>query len=91
MKTKEELKAAEVRFGFSKNFMIQTYCGLAAPFYGFVAVSFSPPESYCTNFVVNFFLSISHTRIRTPRPQTLARTSISFSRNDYFKKSNVIN
>ena len=91
MKTKEELKAAEVRFGFSKNFMIQTYCGLAAPFYGFVAVSFSPPESYCTNFVVNFFLSISHTRIRTPRPQTLERTSISFSRNDYFKKSNVIN
>ena len=40
MKTKEELKAAEVRFGFSQNFMIQTSCGLAAPFYGFVAVSF---------------------------------------------------
>lgn len=36
MKTKEELKAAEVRFGFSQNFMIQTSCGLAAPFYCFV-------------------------------------------------------
>lgn len=35
MKTKEELKAAEVRFGFSQNFMIQTSCGLAAPFLRF--------------------------------------------------------